>query len=272
MGLIITSEASANPSSNQVHLQYDSTGLGTPASSCLTLVDSSGNKMRLAGIGATLDYRLLGIRILTSATSYVPTAGTRAIYVECIGGGGQGGGAATSSSTCSLGGGGGGGAYAASLLTGAAVKNPTTYAIGAGGTTGTAGNAGQTGGDTTWDTSVIVAKGGGGGAVLAAGSTAVMQAGAAGGAQASCTGDLKIGGEPGGMGQRTSGTTYFYAGSGGCSAIGGSPGVGAINSAAGATGQAAGLYGSGGAGAATLATAAAGGAGSSGFIRVWEFA
>jgi hypothetical protein len=272
MGVITTSEVSANPSANQVHIQYDTTGVGTPAIPGLVAVDSAGNKQSICPVGATLTYRLMNIRVLTSGTSYVPSTGTRAIYVECLGGGGQGGGAATSSSTVSLGGGGGGGAYAAKLLTGAAVKNPTTYAIGAGGTTGTAGNAGQAGGDTTWDTNVVVAKGGAGGAVLAAGSTAVMQAGANGGAQASCTGDLAIGGEPGGMGQRTSGTTYLYAGNGGCSALGGAPGVGAINSTAGATGQAALNYGSGGAGAATLATAAAGGAGTNGFIRVWEFA
>jgi hypothetical protein len=271
MGLIISSEASANPAAG-AHIQYDATGTGTPAQAGIVAVDSAGNKQMIAPVGAALTYRLIGIRILTSGTSYVPTAGTRAAFVECIAGGGQGGGAATSSSTCSLGGGGGGGAYAAKWLTGAAIKNPTTYAIGAGGTSGAAGASGQAGGDTTWDTNVIVAKGGAGGAVLVAGTTAVMQAGAAGGVQASCVGDLALGGEPGGMGQRTSGTAYFYAGSGGCSAIGGSPGVGAINSAAGATGQAALLYGCGGAGAATLLTAAAGGAGSAGFIRVWEFA
>jgi hypothetical protein len=270
MGLIVTSEASANAGASQVHLQYDSTGTGTPAQAGVVAVDSAGNKQMVCPVGAALTYRWIGVRVLTSGTSYVPTAGTRAAYVECVGGGGQGGGAATSSSTCSLGGGGQGGSCAAKWLTGAAVKNPTTYAIGAGGTTGAAGATGQTGGDTTWDTNVVVAKGGAGGAVLAAGTTAVMQTGASG-AQAG-TGDLVIGGEPGGMGQRTSGTAYLYAGRGGCSALGGAPGVGAINSAAGATGQAAALYGCGGAGAATLATAAAGGAGSAGFIRVWEFA
>jgi len=50
------------------------------------------------------------------------------------GGGGQAGGAATSSATASVGGGGGGGAYAASTLTGAAIKS-TSYSVGAKGST-----------------------------------------------------------------------------------------------------------------------------------------
>jgi hypothetical protein len=256
----------------KVELYFDSTGIGTPATPQLIAQDSGGNKQVVCPVGATLTYRLVSIRTLTASTSYVPTAGTRALYVECVGGGGQGGGAATSSSTVSLGGGGGGGAYAAKWLTGAAVKNPTTYAVGAGGTGGTAGNAGNAGGDTTWDTNVIVAKGGSGGAVLAAGSTAVLQAGAAGGLAASCTGDLCVGGLTGGAGYRLSGTTYLYAGTGASGVAGGDGGVGAINSAVGATGAAGLAYGTGGAGAATLATAAAGGVGFQGFIRVWEFA
>jgi hypothetical protein len=272
MGLIVTTEsAPGNAGSGTVHVYSDSVGLGTPAAPALMAVDQNGNQLMIGHL-TILDYRLIGIRILTSGTSYVPTNGVRAIYVECVGGGGQGGGAATSSSTCSLGGGGGGGAYAAKWITGAGVKNPTTYAIGVGGSSGTAGNSGQAGGDTTWDTGpAITAKGGSGGAVLAAGTSNVMQVGAAGGAQGSCVGDLTLGGEPGGMGQRTSGTAYLYAGNGGCGIFGGAGGIGAVNSATGATGASAGLYGAGGAGAATLATAAAGGAGSQGFIRVWEF-
>ena len=272
MGLILTTEATvANPGSNLVHVVSDTTGLGTPAAPALVATDNSGNKVML-GHFAILDYRLIKVRVLTSSTSYVPTNGTRAIYVECIGAGGQGGGAATSSSTCSLGGGGGGGAYAASFLTGAQVQNPTAYQIGAGGSSGTAGNAGQAGTDTTWNTNVIVAKGGQGGAVLAAGSTATLQIGAAGGLASACTGDLTIGGLTGGSGYRLSGTTYLYAGTGASGVMGGDGGVGAVNSAAGATGNAGLAYGTGGAGAATLATAAAGGAGFAGFIRVWEFA
>jgi hypothetical protein len=139
MGIIVTSEASANPGANQLHIQFDSTGTGTPAETALEVVDSSGNKTRICRVGATPDYRLIAVRFLTSSTSYTPTVGTRAIYVECIGGGGQGGGAPASSSQNSAGGGGGGGAYAASLLSGAQVKNPTTYAIGAGGSTGVTG-------------------------------------------------------------------------------------------------------------------------------------
>jgi hypothetical protein len=267
----ISTAAPANPAAGKVLVYSDTTGLGTPAAPCMIAVDSSGNKVNLGAFSA-LTYRLLSIKVLTSSTSYVPTAGTRALYVECVGGGGQGGGAATSSSTVSLGGGGGGGAYAASWLTGAAVKNPTTYAIGAGGTGAAAGATGTNGGDTTWDTTVIVAKGGSGGTVLAAGSTVVVQAGGAGGLASACTGDFKVGGLSGGRGYRLSGTTYLYAGDGASGVMCGDGGWGAINSAAGATGAAGLAYGTGGAGAATLATAAAGGAGFQGVIRVWEFA
>ena len=266
----VSSASVPNPSSGDVRFYMNTTGLGPNAAACLSARDSTGAEIKL-GQFSTLDYRLINIRILTSGTSYVPTAGTRAAYVECIGPGAQGGGAATSSSTVSMGGGGGGGAYAASWITGAALKNPTTYAIGAGGTGASAGNAGNNGGDTTWDTNVIVAKGGLGGPVMAAGSTNIVIAGGAGGALGSCVGDFKMGGKNGFRGIRLSGTTYLFAGDGAHGILGGDGGLAAVNSAAGAAGANGVDYGTGGAGAATLATAQVGGNGIQGVIRVWEF-
>lgn len=109
-------------------------------------------------------------------TSTTPGAGTftwpsdiGSVLVECWGGGGGGGGAATGERS----GGGGGGGYSRAIVQGV----PGTaypYTVGAGGTGGAGGGAGAlgvAGGDTTYRTSVVVAKGGGVGATYDAGGT-----------------------------------------------------------------------------------------------------
>lgn len=261
-----------NPPVNLASIYYDTAGPGAATPAALCALDESGNQAMLGHFGI-LDYRLLKVTILVSGTSWVPTNGCRAIYVECIGGGGQGGGAATSSSTASVGGGGGGGAFAASWLTGAAVKNPTTYAIGAAGSGGAAGASGGNGGNTLWDTSVIIAAGGTGGAAMVAGSTLLAQIGGAGGAAGSCTGDMKVSGGMGDKGIRIS-ASQGWSGNGGAAAFLGScgaNGVVAVTGGAAGTAGATGAYGCGGSGAATITTSAAGGAGIGGMIRVFEF-
>jgi len=263
--------APSTPAAGYGRLYYDTTGVGTPAAPSLQFIDDAGNIAMLAHL-AVLDYRLIKVTIKTSGTSWTPSNGCRAAYVECVGAGGQGGGAATSSANCSVGGGGGGGAYAATWLTGAQIKNPTTYAIGAGGTGAAAGATGNAGGDTTWDTTVIVAKGGSGGAVLAAGTTVTLQAGGAGGASGSCTGDVKIDGAIGGHGTRDSGAIGFSGWGGAAAFIGVSGANGKVVVAGGAAGNNATGLGSGGGGAATTTTSAAGGNGAAGLIRIWEFA
>ncbi len=257
------------PGGTKAEIRYASAGVGVGTPAALQAIDSGGNIAMLGHFGI-LDYRLISVRVLTSGTSFVPTSGTRALYVECIGGGGQGGGAATSSSTASLGTGGNGGGYSAKWLTGAQVKNPTTYAIGAGGSSGGAGAAGQAGGDTTWDTNVIVAKGGPGGLVLAAGSTnvAILPAAVA----VAGTGDLTLVGESGGFGYRISGTVLGWSGAGAPGALGGAGGAAVITTTTNGGAAPAGAYGAGGGGAATLSTAATGGVGLAGVIRVWEWA
>ncbi len=265
----------ANPPASDAELYYATagTGLNTPAA-MLAAVDENGNVARLAGF-TVLDYRLLTVRtLITGSTSYVPSAGTRAIYVEMVGGGAQGGGCATSSSTCSVGSGGGGGSYAASFLTGAAVKNPTTYAVGAAGSAGAAGATGAVGSNSTWDTTVIIAVGGSGGLVLAAGTSVLEIAGGIGGLASTSTGDSKVNGGNGHTGFRGS-LTIGFGGDGGGSffapGAGGSARAAVTGGAVGVT-PTAGQYGVGGGGSATITTQQAGGVGLAGAIRVWEFA
>jgi hypothetical protein len=206
------------------------------------------------------------------AGSWTPDSRCATALVECWGAGGQGGGAATSSSTASQGGGGGGGAYSASRLSGAAIK-VTSFSIGAKGSGAAAGATGNTGGDTTWDTTVIVAKGGAGGTVLAAGTTVGVAAGGAGGAAASGTGDRKISGGTGEKGTRLSGTQAI-GGDGGAAAYLGTVGAGGVAAITGGTAgaaAAAGAYGAGGSGAGTLTTAVAGGAGQDGLVIITEY-
>jgi hypothetical protein len=263
----------SNPAANALRVYYDTAGPGYLTPAALMARDESGNLGMLAHL-AILDYRLLKVSVVTAtgAGTWTPTAGCRAAYVELVGAGGQGGGAATSSSTCSVGGGGGGGAYSASWITG--VSATVAYLVGAGGSGAAAGATGTIGADTTWASTVIVAKGGLGGPAQAAGSTVLVQAGGAGGPAGTGTGDLKISGGVGGKGTRDSAAIGF-SGDGGAAAFVGSVGATGTGVVAGGTvgaAAAATSYGSGGAGAATTTTTQAGGAGAGGLIRIWEFA
>jgi len=217
-------------------------------------------------VAADLPAVVLRVLMIVASGSYVPSAGTRAIYVECIGGGGSGGGAPAASSNLSCGGGGGSGAYCAVWLT--SVKASYNLAIGAG-AAGVSGAAGNAGGDTTFDSpSVCTAKGGGAGQVLAAGTAAATcYGGPGGGISGGNLGDLTNNGNDGGPGLRLSGTAG-WGGSGGPSVWGGAR-IGNQVSGAPAAGLAA---GAGGTGALTTATVFAGGAGANGIVRVWEFA
>ena len=235
----------------------------TPGTAGNMLASNGTNWVSLAS-----NYRLTRIlNIYNGTTTYTPTAGTRALYVECIGGGGAGGGAAAASSNLSLGGGGGAGAYSAKWLTGS-IKSSYTVSVGAGGT-GVSGAAGNAGGSTTFDSpSICTAAGGSGGGTLAAGTAVNTQGGGAGGLSSSGVGDLKLDSADGGWGLRLS-ASIGRAGSGGGAPIGGGL-TGAP--AATAAGIAGGNYGGGGSGAITTAAVQTGGAGASGVIRIWEFA
>lgn len=178
--------------------------------------------------------------ILTSGTSWkVPyTWNSSNNSVTCIGGGAGGGSNATS-----RGGGGGGGRSISTNLSLTAGAN-VSIAIGAG------GSAGVAGGDTTFNSSAIVAKGG---------STTTTSTGGAGGSSASGTGATKYSGGSGGNGGNT--TTSGCGGGGGCAGDTANGSNGGNNST--------GTGGAGGAGGATGgATSTAGGAGNAGSGKI----
>lgn len=103
--------------------------------------------------------RLLGVKVFTASGTYTPTAGTKAIMVEVVGGGGGGGNAsASSSSTCGLGVGGGGGGYAKSYLT--VVPASASVIVGAGGAAASAG------GQSSFNGSIIAYGGNAGSSTL----------------------------------------------------------------------------------------------------------
>jgi len=85
--------------------------------------------------------------------------GVTQVIVECWGGGGAGGGCTTAGAA---GGGGGGGQYARKYLQYSSPIATIPYVVGAGGT-GTTGT-GNSGADTTWNSTDVIAKGGTGGA------------------------------------------------------------------------------------------------------------
>jgi len=258
-----------NQAANKGALYMDTGAPGVGTTIKPVFIDESGNKCVLGGL-AIKDYRQIKVvNILTGTTTYTPSNGCQALYVECLGGGGAGGGAATCATQVSVGAGGGGGGYSAVWVTGT-LKASYTMAVGAGGTAGSAGAAGNAGGDTTFDSpSICTAKGGAGGAVMAAGTTLITMAGSLGGAAASGVGDLLIQGAESDGAIRLS-TTGGGGGNGGIGVvIGGGGGLGA--SVAG-VGTAALGYGGGGGGSMATSTSQVGGVGKAGLMRIWEFA
>jgi hypothetical protein len=255
----------AAPAANKVELFYDSAGPGTGTPIVLSAINESG-VLAILGHFAVQSYRLLGVRFIT-ATPFVPSAGCRMLFVECQAGGGAGGGVATAVTNSGAAGGGGGGAYSASWL--APTSASITCGVGAGGTAGAAGaNPGNAGGDTTWDTNVIVAKGGAGGLADTVATIHAGGLGGAGGLAASGTGTMKGGGSAGVAGVALA-AAQAVSGAGGASAFGGG-GAARKTQAAGIAGD---PYGGGGSGGCILSGGAsvAGGAGGIGFIRVWEW-
>jgi hypothetical protein len=106
--------------------------------------------------------RLINVQYITSTGTYTPTAGTRIVEVELVGGGGAGGGTPIpGAGNVSAGAGGGGGGYARKLITSG--FSGVTVTIGAGGT-GALGAAGGNGGNTSFG-AIFSATGGTGGSV-----------------------------------------------------------------------------------------------------------
>src|SRR5215831_11495282 len=143
-------------------------------------------------------------QILTAASgTYTTPTGCVAILVECVGGGGGGGGCnVTTSGQVAVAGGGGGGAYSASLI-----QNPSAtyaYQVGAGCAGGAAGaNNGATpaaANDTTFGSTIVVAKAGSPGLGGNASTTSQTTDSGAGGVGSSGTGDIRLDGGGGGVG------------------------------------------------------------------------
>ncbi|RRW77601.1 phage tail protein [Pantoea dispersa] len=234
-----------------------------------------------AFVNVQLYGRLLGApKLFTTAGSgtYTPTTGTKAIYVECIGGGGGGGGcSATASGSLAVAAGGGSGGYVAAYIT-----NPTAtaYTVGAAGaagigTTSGAGGGldGGAGGNTTFGSSILAGGGGGGtgnGITTVTSGTFTLKVGAAGGTAGG--GDINSPGNAAPMAV-TNTTGNSISGFGAPSILGGSvrSGFGGTS----AVGASATSPGAGGAGAYSTSSPSTfynGGAGAPGMIRIWEFA
>lgn len=206
----------------------------------------------------------------TASGSWTAPAGVTSATVEAWGGGGAGGGA---TGNPAKGGGGAGGQYAAKVVT---VSPGSSYAVtvGAGGSGST--GSGTAGGDSTFDTNVVVAKGGAAGTgatngVAGTGTTSggvgdtvyAGGSGSAGSVDNNCNNGGAGGGGAGsgGAGDSASGNT---AGTGTATG-GGTGGNGSNSSGSGSSGSVAGGAGAGA--CAESGTDRAGGAGARG--QVW---
>ena len=228
--------------------------------------DNNGVPLQAVPIGYTLLSRTI---ILNGTTTYTVPTGTRAIFVEAIGGGGAGGGVINAATNSGAGGGGGSGAYS-NLWKVAPKLTAFTVAVGAGGT-GVSGATGNVGGDTTFDSgSICTAKGGAGGLVDTIAVIHVGGGGGAGGLASGGIGDLKINGATGSEGLALA-AAQANSGDGGSSFYG--VGGGGVKNAT-SVGTAGSLYGAGGSGACAISGGATqtGGAGANGVLVIWEYA
>ncbi|WP_420300589.1 hypothetical protein [Enterobacter sp. BNK-8] len=209
--------------------------------------------------------RLLNVRTFTSSGTYTPTAGTKFVVVEAIGGGGAGGGApATAASSVSVGGGGTAGSYGKSIyFTG---FSGVTVTIGSGGSPAS-GTGGGAGGSTSFG-SLLVCSGGGGGLSQGPSSPGFGPLGSPAGGAVTGANIFWSPGEPGGYSFTATGVVC--PGIGASSKMGSGGTLNTINS----NGTSGNGYGAGGSGAGNniSQTAKSGGPGSGGIVVVWEYA
>jgi len=208
------------------------------------------------------------VHIFQGTTTYTPSAGVRALYVEMVGGGGGGGGVLDAATNGAGAGGGGAGAYSAVYTT--TIKASFACVVGAKGTGGASGaNNGNPGTDSTFDSASICTADGGAGGISQTVSAALQLGGlgGAGGLASAGVGDIKADGGQGRYGICLT-AAIVQSGDGGDSHFGG----GAMGRKTQGDGVAAANYGAGGSGGCNLSSAAsqAGGNGSDGLIRVWE--
>ncbi|ELF1048982.1 TPA: hypothetical protein PRQ83_003730 [Escherichia coli] len=221
--------------------------------------------------------RLINVQTFTASGTYTPTAGTKFVIAEVLGGGGGGGSnAATPSSGAAAGAGGASGAYAVCKHT---PTGPVSVVIGAGGAGGVstaAGADGSTGGTSSYG--AVSAPGGRGGPRGVAFNNFPTGGNVATGSSG-VTGSVIVG-TPGTGGSY--GILYSDSnatGGGGANSIYGAGGIAiTINSGGSGTSQGADAngYGSGGGGAVSVHTATAassrGGNGTPGIVIIWEYA
>ncbi len=259
------------------------TGTDTAGQTDLTQVgrdiigkSSIANVLSYLGLGDGTG-RLINVQTFTSSGTYTPTAGTKFVIAEVLGGGGGGGSnAATPSSGAAAGAGGASGAYAVCKHS---PTGPVSVVIGAGGAGGistAAGADGSTGGTSSYG--AVSAPGGRGGPRGVAFNTFPTGGNVALGT-AAVTGTTIVS-TPGTCGSY--GMLYSDSnatGGGGANSIYGAGGIAiTINASGTGTNQGAdGVgYGAGGGGAVSVHTSTAsssrGGNGSSGIVIIWEYA
>jgi len=236
----------------------------------LSTADNNATDPDASGAGWTdpLSGRLINVQTFTASGTYTPTAGTKSVVVEVVGGGGAGGGTATcTASQASAGAGGGGGGYAKSRLT--TGFSGATVTIGAGGA-GVVSAGGGNGGTSSFG-ALLSAPGGSGGTAGAVNGLFPSIAGNGPGGSVGVGGNiLNAMGSAGGSGFMNTASTAI-SGVGGASVFGG--GGGAFTNTT-INGAAASTPGSGGSGALTIASGAGktGGNGAAGIVIVYEYA
>ncbi|BBZ88799.1 hypothetical protein [Escherichia coli] len=259
------------------------TGTDTAAQTDLTQIGRDvigqttvANLLTYLGLGDGTG-RLINVQTFTASGTYTPTAGTKFVIAEVLGGGGGGGSnAATPSSGAAAGAGGASGAYAVCKHT---PTGPVSVVIGAGGAGGVstaAGADGSTGGTSSYG--AVSAPGGRGGPRGVAFNNFPTGGNVATGSSG-VTGSVIVG-TPGTGGSY--GILYSDSnatGGGGANSIYGAGGIAiTINSGGSGTSQGADAngYGSGGGGAVSVHTATAsssrGGNGTPGIVIIWEYA
>lgn len=247
-----------------------------PPSAKWTPILTSKNGLSNLGLGDGSG-RLINVRTFTASGTYTPTAGTKFVIAEVLGGGGGGGSnAATPSSGAAAGAGGASGAYAVCKHT---PTGPVSVVIGAGGSGGVPtalGADGSTGGATSFG--AVSAPGGYGGPKGNAFNNFPTGGNVAtGSAQVSGSVIVSTPGSSGSYGILYSDSNA--TGGGGGTSIYGAGGI-AMTINAGGSGTQRGMdangYGSGGGGAVSVhvstAASSRGGNGSPGIVIIWEYA
>lgn len=252
--------------------------LQTPFNVGATSVTSTGTQLNYLNALTAVPINKIAVqRVTTSgAGTYTPTAGMKYVIVQAQAAGGGGGGAADAAATqFAFGTGGGGGEYIEAVFQASDIGASKPYSVGAKGAGGAAGaNDGTAGGNTTFNTTWIVATGGAlgpGGASAAASQFFVAPTAAGGGSGGSvATGTLInqiIGGNCGVSFALVAQGLFSEGGNAGCGVRGAV--AKAATSAAGNNGTLG--CGGGGAGSYNGGGAFAGGDGGDGFITFIEF-